>query len=128
MILSAALGSVAVAFGQEEGTNPPSTANLSAKLTKPVVVGMKNPSNGTLPVVDNDGKPLFSTHPMPNSYRGDHCVSIPNAYMSDNCVPMPNVYNSGPTVIMRHLPDSTAQRLLKEYERKGKENDRTEQP
>lgn len=101
IILVTMLGPAAIAFGQEDSTK--------VKQLRPRV-----------PLTDS----VFSTHPMPNGYRGDNCVSMPNAYRGDNCVPIPNAY-IGP-FILRHPTDSTAQ-LPKKYGRKWEEKDRAKQ-
>ncbi|MFC3197189.1 hypothetical protein ACFOET_06165 [Parapedobacter deserti] len=77
--------------------------------------------------VDSTGntKPVdtrFSTHPMPNAYRGDNCVSMPNVYLGDDCVPMPNVYG-GPAGVPSPSDSIQQRNALKDYWRK-KENEK----
>ncbi len=69
--------------------------------------------DGTRTLLDSAAKALFvdrpfRTHPMPNAYLGDSCITMPNAYQGDDCVPMPNVYRPAPgsPTILR---DSTGQ-------------------
>ena len=110
MILSAVLGPVVLAFGQEDSTKLRLMPSLSPKLvsSRIPVIGHNNEK------LVGDSSKTFSTYPMPNGYRGDNCVPIPNAYRGDNSVPMPNLYR-GP--IVRHHPvgtaDSTQQPLKK---------------
>lgn len=99
MILSAALSSVGLTFGQEDS----------------VKLHLKNsPDSVPLTVAP------FSTHPMPNGYRGDNCVSMPNAYQGDNSVPIPNVYRNP---IMLHHPSDSTQQPLKKNEGKKKKGE-----
>lgn len=123
IILSAALGPVAITFGQEDDTKAHVMASSSTKLARPFVIDIKAPSTRA-PLIDS----AFSTYPMPNSYRGDNCVPIPNAYRGDNSVPMPNVYR-GPIIRRHHAdPADSTQHPLRKYERKKEEEHNLEQP
>ncbi|SEL43921.1 hypothetical protein [Parapedobacter koreensis] len=107
-ILFAALGPVAITVGQEDSTKARVRASPSGKVTAPLIDS------------------AFSTHPMPNAYRGDNCVAMPNAYRSDNAVAMPNLYDVVP-LIKRHTADSTKQPFDKD-KRKTEKKARAQQP